>query len=75
MARILVEYRVDHRLELVQITTGQVNFLVQLKLADPMLQKDHIGLPIDHWEKPSGKTKLSMEDYKTLYRERLQHDW
>jgi hypothetical protein len=64
--RVSIQYKADHRLKLVQITAGQVKFLVHMGIFESMARD------VDHWEVPEGKTPISISNYQTLYRERLQ---
>jgi len=64
--RVVVGYRVDHRLSMVQVVSGDVKFLVSLRMfssVNPLL---------DHWEHPEGKVAMSLSNYQTLHRERMQ---
>ena len=64
--RVSVQYKADHRINLVQITAGQVKFLVHMRVFEPMARD------VDHWDVPEGKASVSISNYQTMYRERLQ---
>ncbi|MMZ43602.1 hypothetical protein D1872_51630 [compost metagenome] len=64
--RIKIAYKIDHRLKLVQISTGDMKFLVHWRVFESMVHLE------DPWEETEGRTRVSLSNYQTLYRERLQ---
>ncbi|MNC54229.1 hypothetical protein D3C77_690810 [compost metagenome] len=63
--RVVLTYKVDNRIKLVQLTTGQVNFLVYLR---DFVEKFNV----DHHNDYAGTVYPNIEDYQDLYRGRLQ---
>lgn len=62
--KISVEYKIDHRIKLVQINSGAVKFLVPLRIFESEV----------YYEDSIGKARVSVDSYKTLYKERLMND-
>jgi hypothetical protein len=66
MPKVKAHYKTDHRIKLVQVTVGKVNFLVHLRIFEQTLPD------VDHWEIPEADTGMEVSAYQTLYKERLQ---
>jgi hypothetical protein len=63
MAKIKISYRVDLRLDLAQISTGSVNFLVPVDYLT-----DILGQGIREEEERRGSDVIALEDYSMLRR-------
>lgn len=62
--RVQINYKIDNRLKLVQVNTGEVNFLLHLGEFTSRFN-------IDNFEHPNGVVLSTIDDYKHLYKERL----
>jgi len=60
--KVIIDYKADFRLRLVQVTTGNLAFLVNLDLFKSVVR------PEDLYDNPKGTARISVPSFNTLHR-------